>query len=152
MKTLYVMRPVTNAEEILEWAKKEKFINITKPSDLHVTIAYSKKKVEWNILSKPKDRISVFTKDNRAIKVLGESATVLSFKSKALQERWQYFIDNGCSWDYDSYTPHITISYVKQYNKNVRPYIGDIFLGQEVWDIVDDDWEKKNERSSRNPK
>lgn len=142
MKTLYVMRPVTNAEEIVEWAKKNKFINITKPSDIHVTVAYSKKKVEWNTLSKPKDRISVFTKDNRDIKVLGESATVLSFKSKSLQDRWEYFIDNGCSWDYDSYTPHITISYVKQYNKNVKPYIGDIFLGQEVWDSIDEDWNK----------
>ena len=142
MKTLYVMRPVTNAEEIMEWAKKNKFINILKPSDVHVTVVHSKKKVEWSKLIKPKDRINIFNKE-RSIKVLGE-ATVLSFKSKALQDRWQYFKDNGASWDYDTYTPHITISYVKQYItlKDVRPYIGDIILGQEVWDELDEDWKK----------
>ena len=86
---------------------------------------------------------SVFSKDNRSIKVLGE-ATVLSFQSKALQDRWQYFKDNGASWDYDTYTPHLSISYVKQYIplKDVRPYIGNIILGQEVWEELDDDWEK----------
>lgn len=143
MKTLYVMRPVTNAEEIVEWAKKNKFINIIKPSDVHITVAYSKKKVEWKQLTKPKDRISVFSKDNRSIKVLGE-ATVLSFQSKALQDRWQYFKDNGASWDYDTYTPHLSISYVKQYINlnNIKPYIGDIILGQEVWDELDEDWKK----------
>lgn len=142
MKTLYVMRPVTNAEEIVAWAKKNKFINISKPSDIHVTVAYSKKKVEWNTLSKPKDRITVFNKE-RTIKVLGE-ATVLSFQSKALQDRWQYFKDNGASWDYDTYTPHLSISYVKQHIqlKDIHPYIGDILLGPEVWEELDEDWEK----------
>ena len=37
------------------------------------------------------------------------------------------------------------ISYIKQNIplKDIRPYIGDIFLCQEVWDTIDDDWEKK---------
>ena len=46
-KTLYVNRPVLNAQEIADWAKGQGFTTTLAPADMHVTIAYSKTPVNW---------------------------------------------------------------------------------------------------------
>ena len=47
-KTLYVSRPVANAKEILKWAKDQGITDLIKADEMHVTIAFSKKKVAWD--------------------------------------------------------------------------------------------------------
>ena len=46
MKTLYVRRDVLNGDEIAAWAKSQGF-ETTLVDYMHVTIAYSKTKLEW---------------------------------------------------------------------------------------------------------
>lgn len=47
-KTLYVARPVKNGKDLVKWAEKQGIQDILKADDMHVTIAFSKKKVSWD--------------------------------------------------------------------------------------------------------
>ncbi len=46
-KTLYISRPLKNAEAFIEWAKAQGFAKTLAADDLHVTIAFSKAPVDW---------------------------------------------------------------------------------------------------------
>ena len=47
-KTLYVHRPLKNADEVRAWAKDAGFKNTLEPDDLHVTVAFSKDPLDWD--------------------------------------------------------------------------------------------------------
>ncbi len=172
-KTLYVYRPVENADEIIAWAKGQGFKTTLKPEDLHVTIAYSKTPLNW---AKLYDDYRVDSYDSggavsgclscsdgggqktrkisggvRLVQALGDQgAIVLAFQSTTLTQRWADFQGVGASWDYAGYTPHITITYdgAGVDLAKVSPYSGDIVLGEECWEEIDPNAQANIEEAS----
>jgi hypothetical protein len=127
-KTLYVSRPVLNRDAIRLWAKKAGFESCLPPEDFHVTIVYSKKMFDWN---KSEPDINI---------VYIEPAK----EDRSLLPRWEELISLGAHSKFDSYRSHITISYHGMPSK-VIPYTGEIILGPEVWQEVNDDWKEDTE-------
>lgn len=147
LRSLYVSRGVKNADDIITWAKAQGFSKPLAADDLHVTIAYSKTKVDWFAAPDHFDDIripaAVDQKDGeRSVEALGDKgAVVLRFESPDLESRWQAFRDAGASWDFEGYKPHITITYEPgdvDLTK-VEPYAGMLELGPERFEEIDED-------------
>lgn len=151
-QTLYVRRDVLNADEIRAWAKSQG-LNATLPADdMHVTIAYSKTPVDWMKMGTSPDVVAVMPGGMRFLELFGEekNALVLGFTSKDLSDRHAFMCDQGASWDWPDYQPHITITYhtadvdVKQ----MQAYPGLIILGPEVFERIEENWQDKIEEVS----
>jgi hypothetical protein len=138
-KTLYVSRAVLNPLALLAWAKKSGFKKTLPGYDMHVTVAYSSKKLFW---PKPAlEPVTIAGSRNRIVKPLGdEGAVVLGFSDPGLHRRWQALCDQGASWDFDGYQPHVTITYSGGAMKleSITPYAGPIALGPECFEEVDE--------------
>lgn len=145
-KPLYVYRPLLNGEDVVKWAKESGFKTVLDPSEMHVTIAYSRVPVDWDQFGDEIEYLSVL--DNYSIKQFDGGATVLSFKSALLQKRWQEFIDGGASWDYPEYQPHVTISYKAEeiFMSMIQLFRGVLHFGQEVFKDLDLDWKPSEEK------
>lgn len=149
-RPLYVSRPVVNAEEIINWAKSQGFEGTLTPSDMHVTIAYSTAPVDWTRFRGDGEPLTA-QGGKRTVEKLG-NAVVLKFECNPLMERWASFLAGGASWDYEGYTPHISITY-KNTNMNlsgIKPYEGKIVFGAEqMGEIVEDYIDGVKEKSIR---
>lgn len=139
---LYIYRPVINAYEVIAWAKANGFDTTLLASDLHVTVAYSKSPVTWvsmgdapeTVFSSPL-KLARFGKEGEAV-VLLLDAPLLQLRFKELQKR-------GCSWDYEAYQPHLTLSYNMSTDvdlSSIPLLTGPIILGAEVFDPIDNSW------------
>lgn len=140
-ETLYVSRDMLNGDDFVKWAKSQGFKNILDPDDLHVTIAFSRTDVLWSKIT-PLDTNIIIADDKskRKVSKLGdEGAVVLMFNSYALKDRWTYYREKGCSWDYDDYHSHISITYKDSDIdlSKVTPYAGKIELGPEIMKKLD---------------
>jgi hypothetical protein len=139
---LYAYRPLVNTAEFTKWAKSQGFTDIE--ADLHVTLAYSKKAVDWLQMAdawgqNAEDGTLVVPPGGpRAVERFNDSATVLSFGSSALSSRAYEMKYSGCSSDYDRYQPHVTITYKKAAVnlKKVKPYTGKLVFGPEVFEEI----------------
>jgi High potential iron-sulfur protein len=141
-RTLYVNRPVTNAEDIIRWAKKQGFETALQPDDMHVTIAFSRAPVFWSAVGYGRNPITV-DGGSRSLDRFGDGdCVVLRFDSGVLCDRWLEIIGCGASWGYPSYQPHITISWNAPDLDltQIEPYTGPIELGPEEFSEVKDDW------------
>lgn len=147
MQTLYVKRSLLNYEEYISWAKQQGFADILKGEDLHVTIAFSKSLVNWtNFEPATNNYVNESNIDNRMVTPLGdEGAVVLKFYSPTLQVRWRHFINGGCSWDYSSYQPHVSVTYsgLNVDLTKVKPFSGKLIFGPEIFKEVDLNWKAK---------
>jgi hypothetical protein len=140
--SLYVYRKVLNHQAISDWATAHGF-KTTLGSDMHVTIVYSKQPVDWTS-SYPKVKTLSEMGGSRTVEPLGdEGAVVLKFQSSALGARWGEWRDLGASWDYEGYTPHITLSYELPSVplEMVPAYEGPLELGPEIYEPLDENWE-----------
>lgn len=148
-RTLYVSRSVTNAAEIVKWAKAQGFKKTLKAADLHVTIAFSRDPVDWMKVGSSwsggsNGVVTVAPGGARLMEKFG-AATVLLFNASELSWRHQDIKEAGASWDWPDYQPHITITYEPgdiDLSK-VEPYRGRIVLGPEIFAEVDEDWKAK---------
>lgn len=136
VKSLYISRRVKNAQEIIDWFKSQGMKNLVRPEDMHVTVAFSKKRVDWEAIEGQKeldDEHEMEPSLRRSVTALGDASAVLKVESKALHDRWQQVIVKGGSWDYPSYNPHITLSYSDPGVDlgRVQPFPGIIRLGRE---------------------
>lgn len=142
-KTLYVSRPVTNHEEIAEWAKSQGF-ETTLGDDMHVTLAFSREPVDWDKIEPSQFPVAIFDRQNRHLKPLGDQgAIVLRFEDGIVRSRWQYLRDMGAKWDWPKYQPHITLSYNAGDIdlEEIEPYMGKIELGPETFKEVNENWD-----------
>lgn len=149
MKTLYVSRPLINADELKEWAKEHLNCESLKAEDMHVTVAFSKDKVDWNELEPKNTELRVGVEKAYPEPLGDKGAVVLKFTSGMLKKRWKEFCDNGASWDYEDYQPHVTVTYSYEGDieklKKVEPFTGVFNFGPEIFKEVDLDWDKKIE-------
>ncbi|WP_439634965.1 DUF2213 domain-containing protein [Oceanicaulis sp.] len=146
-RTLYVHRPVKNAAELTAWARSQGFDDTLKAEDLHVTIAFSRKPVDWfSIPTWGADEDIEIKGGPRLVEPLGDNgAIVLKIASDRLKYRHEEFLAKGASWDWPGFQPHVTITYrgTSVDLGRVEPYQGDIILGPEVYSEVDEDWASK---------
>lgn len=139
---LYVRRNVLNAEDIIAWAKAAGFAKTVPAEEMHVTQVFSREPMDWTAAGDSYDGLKA-EGDARSIKPLGDKgAVVLAFELAELQDRWQQFRDAGASWDYESYQPHVTITYSggDVDLSNIEPYDGPIEFGPEIYEDFNDDW------------
>jgi hypothetical protein len=148
LRTLYVNRPLLNSADIVKWAKEQGFAKTLAADDLHVTIAYSKRPVDWKQAT-PRDSTVTVTEGERGVEALGASgdAIVLRFSSDRLADRHQQFRDIGASWDWPEYNPHLTIAYKGEGEdidiSAIQPFDGDLVFGPEEFAELDEDWKSK---------
>lgn len=138
---LYASRPVTNAADIMAWAASQGFKSTLPADDLHVTVAYSREPVAGDAVPGDVPTLTI-RGGKRTVEPLGdEGAVVLKFTSPDMQARWKQYRDAGASWDYDSYTPHVTITYDGKGVDlaKVEPYTGPIMLGAEKQEALNVD-------------
>lgn len=146
-RPLYVYRQVRNADEIMLWAKEQGFTSVLPAHDMHVTIIYSRKPVNWFAMASEfvlGDRMVIEPGGPRVVDRLGDQgAVVLHFVGEPLMWRNRQMRDAGASWDYPQFLPHITLTYQPgglDLTK-VRPYTGRIVLGPEMFETIEQDWE-----------
>lgn len=145
LKTLYVNRPLTNADELIAWAKAAGFPKTVTAPDMHVTVCFTDEPIDW---TEPGDSFDTLRAEGgkRALAAFGKdgSAIVLTFELQELTDRWQQFIDAGASWKHDGYTPHISITYDGLPDgvdlDSIEPYTGPLDFGPEEFSEVKDDW------------
>lgn len=144
-RTLYVHRDLLNIDDVKAWAKKQGFASIV--NDLHVTLIYSKDEVDWIKLGSDsawgeddKGNLTVKPGGPRVMEQFGK-AQVLVFGSDALTYRNMRFRDMGCSWQYEDYNPHLTITYDNPLPLDklakVQPYQGVLMFGPEIFQEID---------------
>lgn len=153
-RSLYVSRKVINADEIIRWAKAQGVDTTLPAADLHVTVAFSRKPVDWFDVGSDwsgdeTGKLHVRPGGPRAIERLGDGdAVVLLFQDDHLEWRHKRILEVGASWDWPEYRPHITLSYSSEVDiETVEPYTGPIVLGPELFAEVDDDWKSKIEEA-----
>ena len=142
-KTLFVRRNLKNSKAIIDWAKEQGFPTCVPADELHVTIAYSKEKVDWNDTTPLKDTVRIKA-DTRKLEKLGD-AIVLRFYCEDLQDRWAEFVDDvECAWDFPSYKQHMSISFFPDNIdfKKMTPYTGELIFGPEEFSEIKKDWKK----------
>lgn len=140
--TLYVHRPVLNGAEIADWFARQGFQTTLAPSDMHVTVAYSKQPLWWDPIPQAEPNVTV-PSNSRTIERLGDKgAIVLRFDNQTLHRRWKEFRNYGAVWDYDGYRPHVSITYHGSDIdlSRIKPFPGEIKLGHEVFSELNSDW------------
>lgn len=152
-RSLYVSRRLINADDLIRWAKANGF-ETTQPADaLHVTVAFSRKPVDWmkvgdDWASDEDGKIRVKPGGPRTVERLGEKgAVVLMFRNDGLEYRHRriHEEDIGAQWDFPEYQPHVTITWSAPADldiDSIEPYQGPLVFGPEIFAEVQDDWEK----------
>lgn len=147
-RTLYVSRRLKNAVDVVAWAKSQGLAKTIAPSDMHVTVAFSRTPVDWNETGDHFDAVNVPAADRqkdgaRAVERLGDKgAIVLRFESPELAQRHKQLRDLGASWDWAGYKPHVTMTYRggDLDLTSIEPYRGPLEFGPERFAEVDENW------------
>lgn len=153
-RPLYVQRKVVNAGEILDWAEKQGIAGLLPPDDLHVTIAYSRRPIDWMKVGQaswtspaaPGGKLLIPAGGPRLVeRFTADGPMVLLFASNDLAWRNREIRDAGASWDHDGYYPHITLSYAPGDVDlaSITPWRGLIELGPEIFEPIDENWKDR---------
>ena len=138
---LYVRRDVLNSKDIEKWAKSQGFKSTL--GDMHVTITYSKRAVDWMKMGEAWDDEVKIAGGPRIMERFGD-AVVLLINSQSLRWRHESMIEQGCSYDFEEYQPHIPISWDEADLdlSKIEPYQGEIVLGPEVFKELKENWKE----------
>lgn len=146
-RTLYVSRRLLNAAEFLKWARAQGFRQTLAAADLHVTIAYSRTRLDWMTVGETwsfgdsKGNLTVASGGPRVVEAIGsEGAVALKFASSDLSWRNMSIREAGASWDHPDYQPHVIITYAPgDVNlSKVEPFRGELRFGPEIFAEIDD--------------
>ena len=97
-EALYASRPVTNAADIIAWAKSQGFKTTLPADDMHVTVAYSSTPMDGTKAGPTTGAVNI-NGGKRTVEPLGDGgAIVLKIESDELQARWKAYRDAGASW------------------------------------------------------
>jgi len=139
-RTLYVRRDLLNAAEVLKWAKAQGLVDLAPEGDLHVTIAFSTKPIDWMLAGDVwSSELTVPAGGPRVVESIGtDGAVALKFSCEDLSWRNLRIRDAGASWDHDDYQPHVTLTYAAQPVdiSAIEPYRGELRFGPEIFEEV----------------
>jgi len=154
-RTLYVRRDLINQKEVSEWFKDQGVE--TTLTDMHVTIAYSKKEVDWlkagdHWLGSEdgKGQLIVKAGGPRVMEQFNK-AIVMAFANTDLQYRHMSIREGaGASWDHEDYTPHVTITYNSDFLRtielrDIRPFNGKMIFGPEIFEEIKKDFDNNTD-------
>lgn len=112
LQPIYISRSVINASDILHWFKNQGISNIVDDNDLHVTVVYSRNPVDMNTLILDTNNITIDPNDSIfKMDLFDENqCLVMVYHNNFMQERFNYFKQKQCSWDFPEYNCHITIT------------------------------------------
>lgn len=150
-RSLYVRRDVLNAEQITGFYRKQG-VDTMDPAKMHVTVIHSKVAVDWFAIGEAwPSKIELPEGGARRNELFGppglEDSLVLMIKSSELDYRNKAFLEAGCVSTYAEYQPHITIVYKSgaKYNPDsIKPWIGPVVLGPEIYEEVIENWSDKS--------
>lgn len=130
-----------SAKKLEDWMKESEIVEPVPIEDLHVTTTYSTNNVD--II--PSEKTIVLKKEDYSITTYGR-ALVLAVKSDELQKIHAAALEAGANYSYESYKPHITISYNAEANDNILPLLMnptfDITLSHEVVEPLTEEQER----------
>lgn len=136
IQSIQIGRKLLNFEEVNSWYESKANLTECLVNNLHTTIAYSRKLVDWSKPTfKPKDDTVIIKSKFRTIRILDGNTVTLEFESNQFTERWQECISAGASWDYSEYIPHITLLRPST-NLDVEPYPNELIFGEEYRKLV----------------
>lgn len=145
-RPLYVSRALLNVSEVLDWAQEQGFASTVPADQLHVTVMYSKRPVNWFKMGEwgsYAGELIVPPGGPRLVERLGtDGAVALIFQSGELQWRHREMVDAGASWDHPSFLPHVTLTYEAgdlDLSK-VQAYQGRLVFGPERFEPIQSDW------------
>lgn len=151
-KPVYLKRSVMNAERIHEWAAEQGFETALDADDMHVTVIYSKDAFSKWITERADDAYDntlsygniVIRGGHRSIERLGENgeAVALRIESPELASENAMYRTMGASTDWPDFKPHITITWnaADLDVASVKPFDGDIVLGELVAKPMNENW------------
>lgn len=145
-RPLYVSRKLLNASELLDWAQSQGFTSTMPADELHVTVMYSKRPVNWFKMGEWGSfagELIVPAGGPRMVEKLGnDGAVALIFQSGELQFRHREMREAGASWDYPSFLPHVTLTYSAGDIDlaKVEAYQGRLIFGPEIFEQIASDW------------
>lgn len=148
-RPMICMVPVLNGPALQAWARDSGFQFSLPADDFHATIAYSKEPIDWNSVEPLVDEIQVAPNNGRTIQKLGDQGAIVlkltDEDASVLKDRWSRYIENGASWDYDGYTPHVTISWKESFTDEdlakMTPYSGPLTFGAELQSEIKQDFD-----------
>jgi hypothetical protein len=150
-RTLYVRRNLLNGRDLVAWAKAQGFGKTLDPSDMHVTVLFSRAPVDWVAMGQDyrdqdgKGGFTIAPGGPRVVERLGDKgAVVLLFASSDLSWRHEEMCERGASHDYPEYQPHVSITYDGGDIdlEGIEPYQGPLKFGPEIFEEVVEDWDK----------
>ena len=151
-RTLYIKRPLLNADEFLRWAKGQGFKSTLAAAELHVTIAFSRSPVDWMQIGEAwgnsDGTLTVRAGGPRVVEGIGrEGAVALKFASSELAWRHMQIRECGASWDWPEYQPHVTITYSAADidPAKVEPFRGELRFGPEIFQEIDENWRDRTD-------
>jgi 2'-5' RNA ligase len=110
-----------STKKLSDWIEENEIVEPVQDDDLHITTTYSKADLEKEIEPSESKNIRLSSKDF-AIATYGR-ALVIEVESKELEDIHDAAIAAGASYDYETYKPHITISYNAEANENIIPLL-----------------------------
>ncbi|TRB16780.1 phage prohead protein [Agrobacterium rhizogenes] len=135
---MFVSRPLLNHGDFLDWARSEGFADTVASDGLHVTIATSRGTVNWEQILPCANDLTVRVGGRRSVQNFG-GVMVLIFGCRRLSQRHAEFRRLGMSWDFPSYSPHISFAFDEGVDlAKVRPFRGRLRFGPECFqaDII----------------
>ena len=140
-KPLYVYRQVLNGQAIKDHYEAQGVKVTLDVDDLHVTIVYSRRAVDWLKMGSPWEAELKVPEGGPRVMQQFNDAVVLSFANSELEWRQDRMVREGASFDYEEYTPHVTISYGEDVDLGtIEAYQGEIILGPEVFQELDTEY------------
>lgn len=144
---LFVERKVINASDLHSWYKSQGLSGMIPPEEYHVTVVYSKEDVDITTMDFDYKPILIEGSMLSFLALFDDYVVQLVLTDARLYERFQYFKDLGCSWDYPEYMPHVSLAKGhKGKALTVEPYPESILLGPEVWSELNEDFSYKVEK------
>lgn len=137
MRSLYVSRDLLNPEPLIAWARLNGFNTCLQPSEMHVTVLYSKAAFDTDLVKPDQNAINC-RGGLRYLDVFGptQDTAVLVFECPELKADNAMYRAAGGSSDYPDYKAHVTITLNIPESldvKALKPYAGDLKFGPEVW-------------------
>lgn len=138
---LYGYRNVLNGKEIIDHFLQQGIEDLHNPLSLHVTIIYSNNDVDEHLIELDN---KIITLNSQYTMDVFDKFLVMKIDSTFLQKRFSYFKSKGCSWDFETYNPHITISDTFTDITKIKPYSGKIILGYEKIEKLCREWSEED--------
>lgn len=101
-----------DAKKLFDYYAKFNVPDMLDVDDYHITIAYSSKKFEPVLIKDLSDVPAVIPEEHKIFTGKSDkNCLVLVVKSEWLYDQFDKCTELGAKFDYDKYSPHITISY-----------------------------------------